>query len=168
MVVGEYGSIKVDGTGFQGMNGLYLERSLLSLKKGAKVYARNMVRLGEKSRLQLFGENQISAREPSNKRCRLVIQGRDTKVEVYANQYFDGFANANAPVLLRIFEGANEIRFVQISSSKWNKNFVLEIEGFKNGVIKVDTPQPMIATNVKAKGWKNFRVENGLLTADAE
>ena len=168
MVVGEYGSIKVDGTGFQGMNGLYLERSLLSLKKGAKVYARNMVRLGEKSRLQLFGENQISAREPSNKRCRLVIQGRDTKVEVYANQYFDGFANANAPVLLRIFEGANEIRFVQISSSKWNKNFVLEIEGFKNGVIKIDNPQPMIATNVRAKGWKNFRVENGLLTADAE
>ncbi len=168
MFVGENGSLTIDGTGVQGLNGLYLERSLLSLKKGAKVYARNMVRLGEKSRLQLFGENQISAREPANKLCRIVISGRSTIVEVYANQYFDGFAHSHAPVLLRICDGANEIRFKQISSTKWSKNFVLNIEGFKNGVIKIDKNDPMISTNIAAKGWKNFRLENGVLTADKE
>ncbi len=166
MFVGENGSLKIDGTGVQGLNGLYLERSLLSLKKGAKVYARNMVRLGEKSRLQLFGENQISAKEPANKLCRLMISGRDTIVEAHANQHFDSFGLATSPVTLRICGDTNEIRFAQIATPNWNKNFVLNIEGFKNGVIKVDKNDPMISTNITAKGWKNFRLENGVLTAD--
>ena len=167
MHVGETGRLNVFGTGFQGQNGLIVERSLLSLKKGAKVYARNMVRLGEKSRLQLFGENQITANEPSNKRCRIVIAGKYTIVELHANQYFDSFAGAKFPAKLRLCEGANEVRFVNIDHN-WNKGFVLEIEGFKNGVIKLDTDNPMIATNVKAEGWKNFRLENGFLTADKQ
>ena len=167
MHVGETGSLRVLGTGFQGQNGLVVERSLLSLKKGAKVYARNMVRLGEKSRLQLFGENQISANEPANKLCRIVIAGKYTIVEVHASQHFDSFAGARFPATLRICEGAKEIRFAAIDH-KWNKGFILNIEGFKNGLIKVDADSPMIATNVKAEGWKNFRLENGFLAADKE
>ncbi len=168
MYIGETGSLRIDGSGVQGQNGLYLERSLLSLKKGAKVYARNMVRLGEKSRLQLFGENPISAREPANKLCRIIIAGNGTIVETHANQHFDSFSFATYPVTLRLCSAVKEIRFEQIATPKWDKRFILNIEGFKNGVIKVGKNDPMIATNVKAKGWKNFRLENGVLTADKE
>lgn len=163
MVVGEKGSITVDGTGFQGMNGLYIERSLLQLKKGAKVYARNMLRLGDRSRLQMYGENPISAREPANKLCKIIIQGRETKIETYANQKFDSI-DARQSFLFKIGEEVNDISFQKLIS-KWYKHVFVEIDGFRNGVIRIANDDPNIATNIKAKGWTNFRIENGLLTA---
>ncbi len=167
MIVGPTGNIVVDGTGFQGMNGLYIERSLLKLEKGAKVYARNMLRLGDRSRLQMYGENPISAREPANKLCKILIQGRETKVELYANQKFDSFV-ANNTFSIKLGENVNDVSFQNIISGKWNPKVLVEIDGFKNGIIKVANDSPMIASNIKAKGWKNFRLENGILTADAE
>ncbi len=167
MVVGPTGKIVVDGTGFQGMNGLHIERSLLKLENGAKVYARNMLRLGNRSRLQMFGENPISAREPANKLCKILIHGSETKVELYANQKFDSFV-ANRSFLLKLSENVSDVSFQELISGKWNKSIFVEIDGFKNGTIKIAKDSPMIATNVKAKGWKNFRLENGVLTADAE
>lgn len=170
MVVGETGSVRIDGTGKDGKSGMYLERSLLSLQKGAKLYARNMVNLGDQTRLQLFGENQISAREPANGLCRIMLRGKDTIVELHANQKFDSFGGLNARTTLRLCDGANDVSFVRLFSGNWAKKngFALNIEGFKNGVVRVAEDSPMIATNVSARGWKNFRVENGFLTADAE
>lgn len=163
--VGPTGSIRVDGSGIEGRNALMLDRSLLSLQKGAKVYARNMVRLGTQSRLQLFGENQIKSIEPANGLCRLYLAGPRAIVELHANQHFDGFYNS-FPVTLRLGDEVSNVRFAKLVQGKWGKKMVITIEGFKNGVVKIDADDPMIKTNIAAKGWKNFRLENGFLTAD--
>ncbi len=162
--VGPTGSIRVDGSGIDGRNALYLEKSLLSLQKGATVYARNMVRLGTQARLQLFGENQISAKEPANKLCRLYLDGARAIVEAHANQHFDGFFG-NKPATLRLCDGANEVRFDKMFKGKWGTQTKIKIEGFKNGVVKIDNDDPFVKTNVVADGWKDFRIENGILTA---
>ena len=162
--VGPTGSICIDGSGMDGRNALYLEKSLLSLQKGATVYARNMVRLGTQARLQLFGENQISAKEPANKLCRLYLDGARAIVETHANQHFDGFFG-NKPATLRLCDGTNEVRFDQMFKGKWGEKSKIKIEGFKNGVVKIDNDDPLVKTNVVADGWKDFRIENGFLTA---
>ncbi len=157
------GFLKVQGNGNGGLCYVKISTGSINIKKGGKLYARNMLRFGDNGIVRLFGENQISAVEPANKKCRMMVDGRNARLFLFANQDMDGFAfqKSNAELIVTLGDEVSSLKFVKLVNGKWFPKATITFNNFRNGVVKVSEPNDaaIVATNIKAEGWKNFRFE---------
>ena len=157
------GLLKVQGSGTGGKCFVMISGGSINIKDGGKLYARNMLRIGENGIVRLYGENQISAMEPANGKCRMLIRGKNARLFIYANQDMDSllFQKHNGELTITLGDNVKSLKFVKLVSGNWFPKATIAFNNFRNGLITVSEPNEaaICASNISAKGWKNFRFE---------